>query len=215
MKKLGIFGGTFNPIHKGHIHLALYLREHLALDEIIVIPTNIPPHKECPDLASARDRLEMCRLACRRYPFLTVSDIEAQHTGASYTYYTLMELRESYPHSQFYLMMGSDMFLSFEKWHRFQEIMEMAVLCAAPREEGQVSAMEAAAAHYRAQGARVELLEEMQVLELSSTEVRRQLVQSQESGGLLDKQVEQYILEKGLYQPQASLRWAGGQEGTI
>ena len=206
MKKMGIFGGTFNPIHKGHIHLALYLRERLALDEILVIPANIPPHKECPDLAPAKERLEMCRLACRPYPFLRVSDIEIRHTGASYTYDTLVELKENFPDSQFYLMMGSDMFLSFERWRRYQEIMKLAVLCTAPREEGQASAMEKAAVRYRIQGAQVELLEEMQVLELSSTEVRRQLGNSQESGGLLDRQVEQYILEKGLYQPQESLR---------
>lgn len=202
MKKLGIFGGTFNPIHNGHIHLAIYLHKRLALDEIVVIPANIPPHKECPDLVPAENRLEMCRLACQDHPFLTVSDIEIRQKGTSYTYHTLINLNRQYPDHQLYLIMGSDMFLSFTSWYRYREIMEMAVLCTAPREEGQLPILEQTAMLYQAMGAQIELMEEMRVMELSSTEVRQQLIKGQKNHGLLDKQVERYILKNGLYQPQ-------------
>lgn len=202
MKKLGIFGGTFNPIHNGHIHLAIYLHKCLALDEIVVIPANIPPHKKCPDLVPAEDRLEMCRLACQGHPFLTVSDIEIRQKGTSYTYHTLKAIQQQSPDCQLYLIMGSDMFLSFTSWYRYREIMGMAVLCTAPREEGQLPILEQTAMLYQTMGAQIELMEKMQILELSSTEVRQQLMEGQENRGLLDKQVERYILKNGLYQPQ-------------
>ncbi|MBR5484899.1 MAG: nicotinate (nicotinamide) nucleotide adenylyltransferase [Oscillospiraceae bacterium] len=200
MRKLGIFGGTFNPIHNGHINLALNVRAQLELDEILVIPANTPPHKQCSYLASAKDRIEMCRLACQDHDFLTVSDIEAVQQTKNYTVETLLKLHEMYKDSRFYLMMGSDMFLSFEKWYRYGDIMKLAVLCTAPREEGKTDELLSCCARYEQMGASVKILSHFPVMELSSTQVRELLGECGTTNGLLDERVEEYIMKHGLYE---------------
>ena len=131
--RIGIFGGTFNPPHKGHKNLALNIKETAELDRIIIIPTYTPPHKEGKDLASGEHRIKMCEMMFSD-DFFTVSDMEIRRQDKSYTYYTLLELKKSYPDDELFLIIGSDMLLSFHTWFRYEDILSMVTLCVATRE---------------------------------------------------------------------------------
>ena len=124
--KTGIYGGTFNPIHNGHLHIVEEFRRGLGLDRVLLIPTRVPPHKAAPDLASAGERFAMCRLAAQGKPWLELSDIEMRREGKSYTAETLEELSVLYPQDQFYLLMGEDMFLTLGRWYRPETIFSLA-----------------------------------------------------------------------------------------
>ena len=114
--RIGVYGGSFNPIHTGHIRLAQSYLEALSLDKILVIPANIPPHKRARQLLPGETRLELCRLACLDDPRLEVSDIELQREGSSYTVDTLRALKVLYPGAELHLIVGSDMFMTMETW---------------------------------------------------------------------------------------------------
>lgn len=197
--KIAVFGGTFNPIHLGHIHLALAFHQKLQFDKILLIPANSPPHKEAPDLACAADRLEMCRLAAESDPVFEVDDIEIRSGGVSYTADTLAKLREQYPGAEWYLIMGSDMFLTFEKWRRYREIMEHCVLCSAARENGVFEKLCEQRSRLQEQGATVRLLQ-IDVMEVSSTFIRACVMNKAEASAYLNKDVSAYIAAHGLYQ---------------
>lgn len=123
--KIGILGGTFNPIHLGHLHLAIELHARLSLDEILLIPTGIPPHKTDEKLASPSDRLEMVRLAIAGYPFLKVSDIEIRRSTPSYSIDTVRALKKESPGGQFYFIIGLDAFLEIESWRESDTLLKI------------------------------------------------------------------------------------------
>ena len=132
--KTGIFGGTFNPVHKGHIMLAEYCMDSVRLDRIIMIPTAVPPHKISKNLASENDRLNMCELACKGKKNFSVSDIEIKRQGKSYTYETVTQLKEIYPDDHLYTIMGADMFLTLDRWKNPKIILSplLSVICIFP-----------------------------------------------------------------------------------
>lgn len=198
MKKIGIFGGTFNPIHKGHIHLAQQYLKVLDLDELLIIPAKYPPHKQAHDLASSEDRLNMCKLAFRDMPKVTVSDLELKRPGKSFTIDTLEELQKQYPDARFYLMIGGDMFRSFEEWHRFRDVLGSATICTAAREEGEYPQLERARQHLSQYSENLMILK-ISVLEISSTKIREKLFCGEDCSALLPEEVERYIMERNLY----------------
>jgi nicotinate-nucleotide adenylyltransferase len=124
---VGIFGGTFSPIHHGHLRLAIELRERLALDRVHVIPAGEPPHRDRPGV-SARRRLQWVQLACAGEPGLVVDDREVRRGGRSYTYDTLASLRAELPDASLVLLLGDDAANQFHTWHRWQEIPQLAHL---------------------------------------------------------------------------------------
>jgi nicotinate-nucleotide adenylyltransferase len=124
---VGIFGGTFSPIHHGHLRLAIELRERLGLDGVHVIPAGEPPHRERPGV-SARRRLQWVQLACAGEPGLVVDDREVRRGGRSYTYDTLANLRGEMPDASLVLLLGDDAANQFHTWHRWQEIPGLAHL---------------------------------------------------------------------------------------
>lgn len=125
--KIGIFGGTFNPPHKGHRHILEKSIEVINFDTTLVIPNNIPSHKEMNKNAkTALERFEMCEKMFS--DIAKISDIEIKKGGKSYTINTVLELLEKYPQSQLYLIIGTDSFLNIEKWVRFEEILEKCSL---------------------------------------------------------------------------------------
>ncbi len=132
--RIGIYGGTFNPPHFGHKKLATDLKSKANLDKIIVIPTFVPPHKDSENIAAGSHRIEMCKLLFNE-EYFEVSDIEISREGKSYTYDTLCELKKLYPNDELHLIIGSDMLLCFHKWYRFEDILSMATLCVATRQE--------------------------------------------------------------------------------
>lgn len=197
MDKLGIFGGTFNPIHNGHVSLAKHYIQALGLDELLVIPTKQPPHKAAPDLAPASARLRLCRLAFAGVPEAVVSDMEIVRSGKSYTVDTVAQLRARYPHAELYLLVGSDMFLTFSQWRQWQRILQEVTLCTAAREQAQMKQLADCARTLEPFG-KVQIFD-FPVLELSSTQIRERIAQGLDCTDLLDSQVYEEVQRLGLY----------------
>ncbi|MEI6831459.1 MAG: nicotinate-nucleotide adenylyltransferase [Candidatus Omnitrophota bacterium] len=131
--KIGILGGTFNPVHIGHLILAEEVREKLGLDKIIFVPTALPPHKDNLNIASAADRLKMLKLAVASNKFFMVSDIEIKRQGRSYTIDTLKEFKARYAHDELYFIIGSDLLKYLNEWKDLSDILKMVNFIAATR----------------------------------------------------------------------------------
>ena len=130
MSRIALFGGSFNPIHNGHLHLAQTVHQQCGLDRMLLMPSGTAPHKSSDAYAPAADRLAMCRLAAEPYPWLEVSDYELTKPGKSYTVETLRYLHSRFPEDALFLLTGSDMLLSFDSWYCWQEILTLAgLLC--------------------------------------------------------------------------------------
>lgn len=198
--RIGIYGGTFNPIHNGHVHLLREFSARLGLDKVLLIPTGTPPHKQAHELASAEDRLALCALAAKDLPCpVEVSDLEARREGKSYTVDTLAVLREEYPLDDLYLLMGEDMFLTVDKWYQAEKILSTCVLAAAPRSADGLFRLRDKARQLEADfGARC-VVEGIPYVEVSSTQIRQRLDQGQTLTGLVPEAVAAYIESHGLY----------------
>ena len=197
--KTGIFGGTFNPVHKGHIMLAEYCMESVGLDRIIMIPTAVPPHKISNNLASENDRLNMCKLACRGKENFFVSDIEIKRQGKSYTYETLTQLKEIYPDDHLYTIMGADMFLTLDRWKNPEIIFEKSSIITIPRDEENKHELENFYNKVlKAMGASSVILPNP-VMSVSSTFIRENLDNFNLISDMLDKGVYDYIIKNNLY----------------
>lgn len=207
--KTGIYGGSFNPIHRGHLTAAMSAARQLGLDRLFLIPASVPPHKKLSaDSATPQQRLEMAVLATAEMDCkVEVLDIELKRTGKSYTSDTLRELREQYPEDEFWLLMGTDMFLSFHTWHEPEVILSLASVGAFSRTvEGEDEEF-AAQERFLEQtyGARVATLENPDVIEISSTEVRAALPKG-DGEEYLTAAVYGYILRHGLYGTKTDLK---------
>ena len=129
MARIGIYGGTFNPPHIGHIRAAQHAVQALGLDELLLVPDRIAPHKVIPSgTANPQQRLEMVRLAAKDLDKAKVLDLELKREGPSYTYLTMEELKQQYPHDELVLLMGTDMFLSLMTWKNPEIILSHAAL---------------------------------------------------------------------------------------
>jgi len=199
MERIGIYGGTFNPPHIGHLRAAQAACEMLKLDRLILIPDRIAPHKVIPSGSpTPEQRLEMLRIAASNCPGLEVSDLELNREGPSYSYQTVLQLKEMYPESQLVLLMGTDMFLSFHSWRNPRIILENAALGVFYRgEKGEIAAIEARKAEMEQQGHTVYLVKN-QVVSISSTQMRR-LLAFRCAGEFLPEGVLDYIREHRLY----------------
>lgn len=198
MRKIGVFGGTFNPVHNGHVHLAQAYRRALGLHLVLFIPTNLPPHKEAQGVAAPAHRLAMCRLALDGQPGMAVSDLEIVRAGRSYTVDTLRALARLYPGDTLYFLMGADMFLTVQEWNGFEDIARLAVLCTASRHEGEMPGLRRHARTLETHGARCHI-ERIPVLDISSTQVRDAVAAGGDCGALVPVRVAGYINRHGLY----------------
>jgi nicotinate-nucleotide adenylyltransferase len=131
--KIGILGGTFNPVHIGHLILAEEAREKLGLDKIIFVPTSMPPHKDNLNIASANDRLKMLKLAVASNKYFSVSDIEIKRQGRSYTIDTVKELKAKYSRDELYFIIGSDLLKYLKDWKDLDQILSLVKFVAATR----------------------------------------------------------------------------------
>lgn len=199
---IGVYGGTFDPPHWGHITAARAAMEQLGLDKLVLIPDRVPPHKALPEgSASPEQRLEMAALATAELgKRAEVSDRELRRDGPSYTSDTLAELRREYPEGTLWLLMGSDMFLSLQTWHAPEEVMALAHIAPFSREAEDESAAFAAqkARLEREYGAQIRIVQNPEVRELSSTEARAALAAGRGSD-LLPPAVYGYVLREHLY----------------
>ena len=199
MARIGIYGGTFNPPHLGHIRAAVTAVEALKLDLLLVIPDRLAPHKQLPeDSASPEQRLQMLQLALAGKEKIQVSDLELRREGKSFTYETVEQLRREYPDDELILLMGTDMFLSFHQWREPERILAQASLGVFYRgTPGEKSRIEERKAQMEQQGHTVHLIEN-EVVDISSTQLRRMLV-FRCASPFLPEGVEEYIRSRGLY----------------
>ena len=206
---IGIYGGTFDPPHTGHVTAARAAMEVLGLDKLVLVPDAQPPHKVLPEGGAApRQRYDMAALMAASVGRMAeASDIELHHTGKSYTSDTLRMLHQQYPDAELWLLMGSDMFLSLHTWHEPEVICELAHIAAFRRvEEDICAAMKRQKTQLERQyQARVALLDNPELIELSSTDVRAALAAGQGSD-LVPEAVWGYIRREHLYGTTADLK---------
>lgn len=196
--KITVFGGTFNPIHNGHLNIVDAVLSRLCPDKLIIMPTGTPPHKQAQRLVSDDDRLTMLMLAVSDRENVEVSDHEIKKEGKSYTVLTLEHLKELYPDDELYFVMGSDMLSSFLNWYRPERIMELATLVCISRSEEEKQKDKQSAERIASVGGKCILIE-CEAVEVSSTEVRNLISTDSDISKLVPKSVEEYIIERGLY----------------
>lgn len=192
MIKTGIFGGAFNPVHKGHVRLAEEAVKQLKLKRLLIIPTFDSPHKET-KLLPFEDRAEMCRRAFGHIEGVEISDIEVKLGGKSFTINTIRELKSLYPEDQFFLLIGGDMLFSFEKWFKYESILKEAKVCAIARDEDSLVDM----MEYANELGRIKVLP-TKAIEISSTEIREKAAR-EDISELVPDGVAEYIAQNGLY----------------
>lgn len=206
MARIGIFGGSFNPPHLGHLLAVREFQKALSLDRVLLIPAATPPHKTLSaNSPSARERFEMTVLAASQLPFAEVSDVELRREGASYTADTLEELHRSYPGDELFLLMGTDMFLSFERWYQPERIASLATLAVAHRSEDKTEKLQAQAAALESSFHARTIFVNNKFLPHSSTSVRA-LLAFGAAEEYLDSAVFAYIQKNHLYFCGADLK---------
>lgn len=198
MEKIVIFGGTFNPIHLGHVEIINKVLELDDYDRIIVMPTALPPHKISSDLACDADRFEMCRLATEGMEKVEVSDLELRRGGKSYTYDTLKNFKNSQPEIQLSLVCGGDMIVTFKNWYRFEDILKLAEIIAVRRVGIDNDRFKEAVVDLLNIGGVVEVLNG-QICDISSTEIKKHLDNKEYLSRFLPEKVYNYIVNNNLY----------------
>jgi nicotinate-nucleotide adenylyltransferase len=194
--RIGVFGGTFDPPHVGHLLFASDAREALSLDRLVFVPTGMQPFKvDTPPLASATDRLEMIRLATDDDAVYTVDDTEIRQGGLSYTVNTLEHLAERYKGAQLFLLLGEDSLAGFDQWRSPERIRALATL-AVMRRGGREGARD---------GQGVTFVSARRV-DVSSTEIRERLRAGKSIKGFVPESVERFIEDRGLYRKAAASR---------
>jgi nicotinate-nucleotide adenylyltransferase len=200
--KVGIFGGTFNPIHKGHTEAAYAFLRCVNPDKLLVIPTKIPPHKAIKGDDDPEIRLEMTRRAFSENgeydKRVEVSDIEIRSEGKSYTYYTLQKLK-SMGYDDFYLYCGTDMLLSFDSWFRFEDILSMCTLAYASRLESACPEASEKITMLRERYSAKIIEIPLDPIEISSSEIREMIHKGEDAAAYLSSPVLRFIDERGLY----------------
>ncbi len=200
MKRIGVFGGTFNPPHVAHHRLALEAVRQCALDEVIIMPTFLPPHKQSEMLLPGEARMDLCRLTFTENIF-SFSDYELNKGGKSYTVETLRHLKTHYLDDRLFLIVGSDMLLSFDRWYCWQEILSLCTLIVLSRESSvSVEALTAfAKERLRLSDGDFYVLQSLPQ-ELSSTLIRSMLHNGEDVSSCLSAGALRLISEKGYYQ---------------
>ncbi len=205
--KTAIYGGSFNPPHLGHVRAAAAVMEKLGPDRLLIIPTNIPPHKEMAQGSpSPEQRMELCRLAFGDIPGAELSDMEIKREGRSYSADTVGSLREMYPQDELYLVMGSDMFLSFCQWYKFQYLLDNCVLTVLSREEDDREELESFKAELEEKYSAKVLLLSHEPLPMCSEEVRERLRLGLGSD-MLPEAVYAEIIRRRYYVAEPELTW--------
>ncbi|QGJ70507.1 Nicotinic acid mononucleotide adenylyltransferase [Planctomycetales bacterium 10988] len=207
--RLGIFGGTFDPIHYGHLLLAETAREQCALDEIRFIPAAVSPHKKAQVSQSQKHRLEMIRLAIGGHPQFTLSTREIERGGVSYTVETLEELHQENPDAELFFLVGADILPQFSTWHQPKRICELTTLIVGQRPYHQENDLGEFLKNYWKED-RPETIREIQVdnpaFGISSREIRQRIAEGRSIRYRTPRAVEIYIETHQLYQSEQGQR---------
>lgn len=195
MDTIVIFGGTFNPIHKGHEEIVDALSSLSVAYKILLIPTKIPPHKETDFLASETHRINMCNIIASRYNNVEVSDIELNRQGKSYTVDTVSELKKLYPKHKIALAVGADMITSFCQWKDYDKLIKEVKIFAFGRTNIESDDFKRAVMKLIDMGADITVIDK-NITAVSSTEIRTDIVKHTD---LIDKEVLNYIIDNSVY----------------
>ena len=189
--RIGLLGGTFNPIHIGHLILAEEAREKLNLDKIILVPAYLPPHKDITGIASAKDRYAMVKLAIKGNRYFAVSDIEIKRDGRSYTIDTVREFKKIYPKDELFFITGSDLLKYLDEWKDLSEIVKMVEFVVATRPG---YPLEKIPGYIKTVSTRA--------VDVSAFEVRECITQNKSFRYLVPEAVFDYIIRRKLYKKQ-------------
>ncbi len=197
--RVGIYGGTFSPVHNGHVAAAKAFMEQMWLDILYIIPTGVSPHKTMKGDANAADRLEMCRLAFADMEGVIVSDLEIKREGKSYTVDTLRELYD--PDGRLFLLMGTDMLLTLDRWREPEEIFRLCypVYIRRENDDSLEGAIVEKITSYQQKYGKVVRRIVAPAIEISSTDVRAAVAEGFPIEGAVPKAVASYIREHDLY----------------
>lgn len=221
-KRIGLFGGTFNPVHRGHLQVAREVREAFSLKTVYFIPAALPPHKPVLGLADARYRMEMLQLSVSGLPGFAISDIELKRSGPSYTVDTVRYFRNLFPaETQLFFILGMDAFLEIDTWKAHKSLFKMISFVVmsrpvnGPRDSGEpienlkhfvhakvsrgyrISAQQGCLVHGEKQPI---FIYAVQPVDISSTRIRENIRGGRSVGGLVTGSVEKYMRKQGLYQ---------------
>lgn len=185
--KIGIYGGSFDPIHNGHIYMAKFIVDHLNLDKLLIIPVGIPSHRKN-ILADANMRLKMCEIAFRNEKKIEVSDIEVKSKDIAFTYDTLLKIIEMYPNNEYYEIIGEDSGAYFHRWKNYKEILKLAKVVILQRKGYST------------------LLKDANILQVknpflnfSSTGVREAILKEESIESMVPKEIVEFIKTNKLY----------------
>lgn len=219
--RIGLFGGTFNPIHFGHLRAALEVKEAFSLDTLYIIPSAIPPHKNNIGLVKAIDRLEMIRLAVSDYRGFVVSDIELKRAGPSFTIDTVNHYKSTFPQdTRFHLIMGSDAFLEIDTWKSYSDLLRLISFIIMVRPNGKWNTVSklrqvleeflkdriskgyvfsASRSGYFHANKQPIYISNVTLIDISSSAIRKLINSGRSIQYLVPEKVEKYITSKGLY----------------
>lgn len=199
--RIGLYGGSFNPIHNGHIDVAAAVKDEFALDRVLFMVAKDPPHKRIADGVDAHSRFVMTQAGVKGIPGFSVSDLELLRTGKSYTLDTVRALREQYPQADVFCIVGADMLLELSTWHEAATLLQETGFIGAGR-QGVEGDLESEAARLReAYGARI-YLSRFEGPHISSTAVRQAVEDALPVGQWIPPRVEALIYEEGFYLPE-------------
>lgn len=196
MRKVGIFGGTFDPVHFGHISIAKAALDGFMLDEVLVMTGGMPPHKRG-QITEASVRYEMTRLAFAEYEKIKPFDFEISKKEYTYTAKTLTELKSIHPDWEIYFIIGEDSLLDLPKWYEPQTVADNCILLVYPRDNGN-GAEQLASLRRKQYGADIRIIT-APIVNVSSTEIRNMVRNGKSPDGLVPKSVIEFIKEKRLY----------------
>ena len=214
--RIGIFGGTFNPIHKGHVKAALEVQKTFLLDKVLLIPSYIPPHKGSPDVAPPSDRLQMVKLAVASYSQFVPSPIEIEAKGKSYSILTLAKLKKQFPDTVMFFILGVDAFLEIDTWREYRKVLQQCHFIVISRPGYDLDeAKKLLKGNYAERMVQVSettkldklmlqrykiFLLSIDAMDMASRDIRKKVKMGKSISGLVVEAVEKYIQTNKLYQ---------------
>jgi nicotinate-nucleotide adenylyltransferase len=197
-KQVALMGGTFDPVHMGHLKVAQCIYDELHFEKIVFLPAAIPPHKVGRDCASATDRLAMLRLALAKYPYFRLDEMEIKKGGLSYTFETISAIRKKHPNDDVYFLIGADSLVQLDTWYHSKELIDEVKFVVAKR-PGYKPDMEKLEYQFGPGFMDKLIFVNTVSMNISSTKIRERVRQGKKITGLVTPEVEQYILEHQLY----------------
>ena len=190
-----IFGGTFNPFHIGHYEMLNALQNDERIDEIFIMPDKIPPHKQCDYMADDETRIETCKIAAGHFSKANLCLIEFEREGKSYSYDTVMLLKEKYPDKKFLFVCGGDMLVFFPKWYKFEELMKLVPFMVFRRSDTDDNEFDSCVKNFAKMGMNI-IVKEETISSVSSTQIRNDFANSKH---LLPTDIYNFLENRGEY----------------